>query len=43
MLPLGAMPDDLERLLIGDRRAHHLLDIGCIPYFEGVHHCCLAC
>ena len=26
-LPLGAMADDLQRLLAGDRRAHHLLDI----------------
>ena len=25
--PLGAMADDFQRLLAGDRRAHHLLDI----------------
>ena len=34
---LGAMADDLQRLLAGDSRAHHLLDIPGIAYFESVH------
>ena len=35
--PLGAMADDFQRLFAGERRAHHLLDIGCITYFQGIH------
>src|ERR1700704_948505 len=31
------MADDLERLLAGDRRPHHLLDVLGFPYFERVH------
>ena len=31
------MADDLERLLAGDRRAHHLLDILGVTYFQGIH------
>ena len=36
-LALGAMADDLQRLLAGDRRAHHLLDILGVTYFESIH------
>jgi hypothetical protein len=28
--------DNLQRLLAGERRAHDLLDIGGITYFQGV-------
>ena len=35
--PLGAMADDFQRLLAGDRRAHHLLDIPGVSYFQGIH------
>ena len=34
---LGAMADDLQRLLAGDRRAHHLFDVLGVTYFQGVH------
>jgi hypothetical protein len=37
--PLGAMADDLQRLLAGNRRAHHLLDVPGITYFESIHGC----
>jgi hypothetical protein len=29
--------DDFKRLVAGDRRAHHLLDILGIAYFQGIH------
>ncbi len=35
--PFGAMADDLERLFAGDRRAHRLLDVLGVSYFQGVH------
>ncbi len=35
--PPGAMADDFQRLVAGNRRAHHLLDILGIAYFESVH------
>ena len=31
------MADNLERLLAGDRRPHHLLDIFGVTYLESVH------
>ena len=31
------MADDFQRLLAGDRRAHRVLDILGVAYFEGVH------
>jgi hypothetical protein len=31
------MADDLQRLLAGDRRAHRLLDIPGVTYFQSVH------
>src|SRR3977135_3160979 len=31
------MADDFQRLLAGKRRAHHLLDILGVTYFQGVH------
>jgi hypothetical protein len=31
------MTDDFKRLIAGDRRAHHLLDIGCVTYLQGFH------
>jgi hypothetical protein len=31
------MADDLERLVIGDRRPHHLLDIPGVTYPQRVH------
>jgi hypothetical protein len=31
------MADDFQRLVAGNRRAHHLLDIPGIAYFESVH------
>ena len=34
---LGAMADDLQRLLAGDRRAHHLFDVLGVTYLESVH------
>ena len=35
--PLGAVADDFQRLFAGERGAHHLLDIRCVTYFQGVH------
>src|SRR3979411_3061909 len=34
------MTDDLQRLLAGDCRAHHLLDVLCVTYFQRVHLAC---
>ena len=34
---LGAMADDLERLLVGNRRAHHRFDVFGVSYFERIH------
>jgi hypothetical protein len=31
------MPDDFQRLVAGNRRAHHLLDIPSVAYFQSVH------
>ena len=36
-LPPRAMADDLQRLLAGDRRPHHLLDVLGVTYLESVH------
>ena len=36
---LGAMADDLQRLLAGDRRAHHLFDVFGVSYLERIHAC----
>jgi hypothetical protein len=33
----GTMADDLERLLAGDRRPHHLLDVFSISYLPDIH------
>jgi hypothetical protein len=33
----GTMADDLERLLTGDRRPHHLLDVFSISYLPDIH------
>jgi hypothetical protein len=33
----GTMADDLERLLGGDRRPHHLLDVSGISYLPDIH------
>ena len=34
---LGAMADDLQRLVVGDRRAHHLFDVLGVSYLESIH------
>jgi hypothetical protein len=34
---LAAMADDLERLLIGNRRAHHLFDVFGVSDLERIH------
>ena len=38
---LGAMTDDLQRLLGGNRRPHRVLDVLGIAGFQGVHECIL--
>ncbi|MGX0997575.1 hypothetical protein AB7M38_004867 [Bradyrhizobium diazoefficiens] len=34
---LAAMTDDLERLLVGNRRAHHLFDVFGVSDLERIH------
>jgi hypothetical protein len=31
------MADDLQRLVAGDRRAHHLFDVLGVTYLESIH------
>src|SRR5262249_30282453 len=36
-LPLGTMADDLERLVVRDRRPHHRLDVSGVTYLQDIH------